>query len=105
MTKKAVFNWTKKEGNYFDSDGNPRILNIFAPYLEIPPKTFRNCMTIQNSNRRVVGSSVGRKLNLTQSDKKFIISVLVRIDRGNEGKNRMEVIVIVQEINPNLSRV
>ena len=39
--KKAVHDWTKKCGDYYDDDGEPRSQKMFCHALGLPLKTFR----------------------------------------------------------------
>ena len=70
----------------------------FATYVGIRFKTLRNYLNGKGGNKREVGSSCGRKANISFQDTQFVSNVLARADRGNEGKKFKEAIDLVQEL-------
>ena len=67
-------------------------------------KTLHAYLTGKEGNKRVAGSSCGRKDSFWSQDTHFVSTVLAQADHGNEGKNRKEAIDLVQELKPDLDR-
>ena len=108
--KQAVHDWDSKSGMYLQLDGlqtglkNDAKLERFARLVGIPYNTFRKYACPDMDKRREIGSSVGRPSSVldTKADE-FIIDVVRRKDRANEGINRGEMAQMVQDLNPDLS--
>ena len=107
--KQAVHDWDSKSGMYLQLDGlqtglkNDAKLERFARLVGIPYNTFRKYACPDMDKRREIGSAVGRPAVLDTKADEFIIDVVRRKDRANEGINRGEMAQLVQDLNPNLS--
>ena len=66
--------------------------------VDIPYKTLVSYTNIDATKRRKTGALIGRKLTLCYEKKKFMIDVLRRADRGNEGFDRCEAIDTLQDL-------
>ena len=54
--------------------------------------------------RRVIGSASGRAKTLTPGESLFVADVVRRADRGNNGKSKLKIIDVIQELKPNLNQ-
>ena len=80
LMEKAISDWTKKEGEYLNTDNVPRPIQSFATHVGIPFKTLWNYLNKKEGNKRSVGSSCGRKANISLQDTQFVRNVLARAD-------------------------
>ena len=76
LTEKAVSDWTKKEGGYINTDIVPRPMRIFATHVGILFRTLQKYLNGKEANKQAVGSSCGRKGNISLQDTQFVRNVL-----------------------------
>jgi hypothetical protein len=76
----------------------------FANNYGIPPQTFYKY--IKPTNPRILGDgSCGKKKWFTNDDVKFVGCVLTCADQKNDGLSSKEAVDMIQEIQPDLTRV
>jgi hypothetical protein len=59
ILQKAVAEWDAKEGQYFDSNGKPHSLKVFAATVRVPYDTFKHYVCKEKDKRCMIGKSVG----------------------------------------------
>ena len=97
MTK-AINDWFQKTTPAVDCNGEEVTLKQFSVIVDIPYKTLVSYTKADATKRRRTGAMVGPKLTLSCAERKFMIDVLRRADRGNEGFDRREAIDTLQEL-------
>ena len=103
--KKAIDAWQNKDPEYYyDENGKPKTSDCFSTQFGIPTRTFHKYVLGPVEKRRKLGRSVGKNPIMSKESQAFVSDVLARSDRANEGKNRKEVIEIIQDLQPSLSR-
>jgi hypothetical protein len=106
ILKRAVNDWVKKEGTALDTNGEPYArLTMYASVAGIPYSTLKKYVCEDESKRRTLGNSVGRKALFSKTDQDYIADVLARKDRANDGAEPTEVYEMLQEIKPALTNV
>jgi len=100
----VVDNWANKKDSYWGENGKPLSQQTFCNLHGILLKTFRKYATGKKKNRRVVGCKVGKPASLVKDEMDFVGNIIVRADRGNEGKNRAEAVDLIQELKPDITR-
>ena len=101
---KALNDWSKKEGDIFDDNGE-MIDNwrVFANKVDIPADTFYKYIK-PNNPRQVGDGSRGKKRLMTTDEIKFTGCILARQDRVNDGLSTKEALDLVQEMIPDITR-
>ena len=66
--------------------------------------TLRHYTHEDKSKRRVIGNAAGRKAILSEEDGQFVADVVRRADRGNDGKSKLKILDIIQDLNPSLTQ-
>ena len=79
-------------------------LKSYAATHGIPAGTLANYVTSTEENRRAVGMRHGAKPLCSQEEQSFVVDCIRRANRANDGKSNQQVIDIVQELKPELSR-
>ena len=82
---KAIHDWSKKEGDIYDDNGE--MINdwkVFANRLGIPATTFYQYIQ-PNDPRQIGDGSRGKKRLMKMDEIKFAGCVLAWADRGNDG--------------------
>ena len=98
--QEAVKEWHKKSTRCTPQTS----LRSFAEMVGIPFGTVSNYVTGSMDKRRKLGASVGRTGLLEKNEETFVVEVLRRADRGNDGKSRREGLDVIQELRPDLTR-
>jgi hypothetical protein len=98
--QEAVEEWHKKSTRCTPQTS----LRSFAEMAGIPFGTVSNYVTGSSDKRRKLGASVGRTGLLKKNEETFVVEVLRRADRGNDGKSRREGLDVIQELRPDLNR-
>ena len=98
----AVADFDSKTGDWLREDD--MTLTRFCHVIGIPYHTFAQYVCKDKSKRKVLGCSVGPKSTLTHSTEQFVVDVMRRKDRGNDGLGRREGIDMVQDLQPGLTR-
>jgi hypothetical protein len=102
--QKAVAEWDAKEGQYFDSNGKPHSLKVFAATVRVPYDTFKHYVCKEKDKCRMIGKSVGMKPLLPEAQQKFICdSTFCWHGWANNRKSPAETIDLIQDINPDLN--
>lgn len=100
--QKAVDDWLGKKGTYLTEGG--MTLSRFCALAEIPKKTFQSYVCEDESRRRTVGVGVGNAKRLLQPDtEEFLVDMMRRRDRANDGMDRRAGISMLQDLQPELS--
>jgi hypothetical protein len=76
----------------------------FARMVKIPHSTLKKYITTDESSRQKIGAGVGRKPLLNLGQEKFVVDVVRRYDRGNDGLSNAGVLDTLGELKPNLTR-
>ena len=98
-----MHDWDNKCGTYLKL-GMDNSMERFARLTEIPYHTLRAYICPNKGKRRVLGKSVGNPAStIDRSVDQFVVDVLRRKDRANEGLCRREMGDLVQDLAPNLS--
>jgi hypothetical protein len=96
----AIDEWTEKRDRFFDENDMPRSLSQYSNVVDIPYQTLIKYV----NHGRIVGVAAGRKALITSEASSLIADCVARADRGNDGRTQSEVIDMVQETLPMLSR-
>lgn len=100
----ALLEWNSKTGRHLDGNGEPRTLFVFSMIVGIPYSTLKKYVCGDDTTRRSVGMSAGRKPLVDETKQNFLKDTLIRHDRGNDGKSPSETIDVIQELVPGLDR-
>ena len=112
--KAAVEEWNSKTGRaaprlFLVAAGiyepNPRSpsLDEFSKIVGIPKGTLAPYVTTLGK-RRVIGAQVGKKTLLPKDDSRVLVDTMRRYDRGNDGLSRAQILDVLQELSPSLTR-
>lgn len=99
----AVDNWLQKQGELLSADPNMS-LHTYAKRVNIPKATLGHYIHPDPSKRRRLGSQAGQPSLVDSETQKFLVDVMRRRDRGNDGMNRREAVAMLQDLKPDLSR-
>lgn len=98
----AIIQWQSKTGNHLLQD--PKMsLRKFAKCVHIPLATLHAYVHPAVSKRVVVGAHAGRPSLINNDTQAFLIDVIRRQDRGNEGFSNKEAVAMVTDLRPDLS--
>jgi hypothetical protein len=101
----AVDDWLQSKGTALDDNGEKHSLRVFCyGVAKIPYNTFKHYVCKDESKRRIVGNRMGRKPLIDRKSGEFVVDILVRADRGNNGSTPAEMIDQVVELKPDLTR-
>lgn len=101
---KAVKDWLAKTGDLLSAD--PKMsLHTYARRVNIPKATLGNYVHPDESKRRKLGSQAGHPSLLDDESQRFVVDVLRRRDRGNDGMSRRDTINMLQDVKPDFSRL
>jgi hypothetical protein len=102
---KAVNEWNDKTGQYWDSNGEARLLRAFSSVVNIPYDTFKKYVPSSGAtSKRELGKSAGRPSLMNPDDQRFVADIVTRHDHGNDGKSTSKVIDVVMMMNPSLKQ-
>jgi hypothetical protein len=98
----AVEDWLCRKGMYKLEEN--MTLPRFCALVSIPQKTLEPYIRSNRLKRREVGVGVGPgKTTLMPDTEDFLVDVMRRRDRGNDGMDRSESIQMMQDLQPELS--
>jgi hypothetical protein len=101
---RAIQDWHKRMAGNINNIKGCRECYEFAKNYGIPPQTFYKY--IKPTNPRILGDgSCGKKKWFTNDDVEFVGCVLARADRENDGLSSKEAVDMIQELQPDLTRV
>jgi hypothetical protein len=72
--------------------------------VEIPYNTFQKYLRGKEDSRIIIWYALGRPRLITKEDAPFVVDVLARKDRANEGLSMAEALSMIQDVLPKLSR-
>ena len=99
----AVNDWLGKKGPIFEAD--PTISKIhFSARHGIPNDTFRKYVHDNPGKRRVLGAGVGAPKTVSEDVSEFLVAVMRRRDRANDGMSRSMSIDALQDLVPEKTR-
>jgi hypothetical protein len=99
---KAISDWDGKTGTFLEE--KDMLLSRFAQLVQIPYATLVPYVCKDKSKRKAVGCCVGPTSLLDGESQQFVVDVMRRKDRANDGMNRREGIDMVQDLKPELTR-
>jgi hypothetical protein len=100
---KAVYDWDNKTGTFLEEDDIS--MSRFCQLVGIPKGTFAQYVCEDKGKRKVIGCGVGPKsLKLDADSQQFVVDVVRRRDRANDGMSRQQGIDMVQDLKPSLKR-
>ena len=97
-----MHDWDNKSGTYLLL-GMDFSVERFARLTEIPYHTLRAYICPNKGKRRVLGKAAGRTSAIDNESNQFVVDVVRRKDRANEGMNRREIGDLLQDLAPHLS--
>jgi hypothetical protein len=68
--------------------------------VSIPFETFRKYACADKNKRRALGKTVGRPQVINDNNSQFVVDVMRRKDRGNDGMNRGSAIDMLHDLQP-----
>ena len=84
--QRAVGEYLNKEGRWLSEPD--MTVSRFCVLVEIPEQTFRKYICEDKEKRRVVDASAGRAALIDKDTEQFIVDVLRRRDRANDGMDK-----------------
>ena len=100
---KAVLDWDAKTGAHFE-ENKDLSLTQYAMLLGIPLSTLAEYCRSDLSQRKALGVSAGKQPLFNEEQQKFVVDVIVRHDRGNDGLNKRQCIDKLHDMRPDLKR-
>jgi hypothetical protein len=76
----------------------------FAMMVNIPNGTLNKYITDDKSKRLTIGASSGPKPLLSSGEGEFVVDVVRRRDRANDGMSNADIVDAISELKPDLSR-
>ena len=76
----------------------------YAARVGIPYQTLHSYARPDKGKRKALGSSVGKQRVFTAEEEQFVVDVVRRHDRGNDGLNKMQCVDKLHELRPSLPR-
>ena len=101
--EQSVADWDAKTGSFLLENSEMNMKNI-AKLVHIPYNTFYDYAKPDKGKRKEVGSHVGNKPLFDDDSRQFVVDVIRRRDRGNDGLNRRECIDTMHDLKPECSR-
>ena len=98
----AVHDWDNKTGTFLEEEDMR--LERFPQLVEIPYQTFKTYVCKDATKRKVLGTGVGGDTPIDDKITAFLVSVMRRRDRANDGMDRQEGIDVLQTMLPTLTR-
>ena len=100
---KAVEVWDAKTGDILEA--NPTMtLKAYAAAVEIPYPTMQDYACKDLGKRHALGTRLGKAPLFTQQQQQFVVDVIVRHDRGNDGLNKRQCVDQLSDLRPDLPR-
>lgn len=100
---KAVDDWDNKTGTVLEADKSMN-LPKYAECVGIPYPTLAPYARDDVSKRKQLGISVGNQAHFSEYETGFTVDAIRRYDRGNDGKNKREIVDMLHDLKPELSR-
>eukprot|EP00966_Prymnesium_polylepis_P331768 7387342-Prymnesium_polylepis.1 len=101
----AVDDWLNKKGTFLAEES--MTLARFCAIVDIPMPTFKKYVCKDEAKRQMVGCGVGGAHGtgtmLLPDTEQFVVDVLRRRDRANDGLGRRGGIQLVQDLQPELT--
>ena len=101
---KALDDWRNKTGSLL-SDMPEMSLHSFARCVGITKSLLHGYLHSDPTKRKSLGASVGRHSLITPQVQEFVVHVLRRRDRGNDGMSNSEAASMVVDLEPKLSTI
>jgi hypothetical protein len=102
---KAVNDWVNGSDECFRGGSGKRMpFTDYAATIDIPFNTLRKFISQDGKRLKELGKSQGRPTLLDEDCSQFVADVVVRCDRGNDGKTPSELIDVIEDLKPDLSR-
>jgi hypothetical protein len=98
----AVNDWLEKKGRY--EEDVPMPMSRYCALVDIPEETFRKYVCTDPGKRRKLGSQPGPSRLVSKDASQFVVDVMRRKDRADDGMNRRESIDLLQDLQPELTR-
>ena len=98
----AVNDWHEKKGRY--EEDVPMPMSRYCALVDIPEETFRKYVCTDPGKRRKLGSQPGPSRLVSKDASQFVVDVMRRKDRADDGMNRRESIDLLQDLQPELTR-
>ena len=104
--RKAVEDWDNKSGPLFNhlESGMALPMKDYAASVGMPYKTFHAYARAEIGKRKAMGSSVGKKRVFTDEEEQFVVDVVRRHDRGNDGLNNRQAVDKLHDLRPDMNR-
>ena len=100
---KAVSEWDAKTGTILEVDKKMQ-LKRYAELVAIPYQTLvKYCRSVL-SKRHVIGKSVGARPLFKEKEQQFVVDVICRHDRGNDGLNKRQCVDKLHDLRPDINR-
>jgi hypothetical protein len=100
--EKAMHDWEDKSGPFL-SDMPEMAMHTFARCVGIPKSVLHGYMHPDPNKRKSLGAHVGRPALLKPEVQGFVVDVLRRRDRGNEGMGNQEAASMIVDLIPNVT--
>jgi hypothetical protein len=102
--EEAVKEWDENGPLSLDENDEKMSKCAYAHSVAIPYHTLYKYINDDKSKRRSLGASVGRQRIVPVETSELLAQCAARADRGNDGKSRKEMIDLLQDVQPELSR-
>ena len=102
MTK-VVADWDAKTGPHL-MEKPTMLLTEYAKLVDINYQTLSVYCCNNHSKRKQLGSSVGNKPLFNEAEQQFVVDVVRRHDRGNDGLDKRQCIDVMQDMKPEFKR-
>jgi hypothetical protein len=99
----AVADWDSKNGAIL-AENKEMPLKEYAHRVGIPYPTLQAYCCTDVGKRKVLGTSVGKKPLFNDDEQEFVIDVIRRHDRGNDGLNKRRCVDKLHDLRPELQR-
>ena len=99
----AVNDWLNKTGELLVAD--PKMsMHAYAARVGIAKSTLHIYCTTDLTKRRQLGAHAGHPSLVTHGEQEFVVDVLRRRDRANDGMNPREAMDMLQDLKPELKK-
>ena len=105
LLRTSVQTWDRKLAEDPESLGPPcKRMERYSLEVGIPFSTFKKYACADLSKRRKLGTQVGRPQAILDNTGEFVVDVMRRKDRANEGMTRTDAIDMLQDLQPEKTR-
>jgi hypothetical protein len=100
---KAVADWDGKTGTILEEDKEMK-LKPYAKLVGIPFETLKKYCDKDTKARRALGTHVGKHPLFVAEEEQFVVDVIRRHDRGNDGFFKRQCVDTLHDLRPELNR-